>query len=141
MFSKKLRNKYKEFVILQAIGIVKGKRILHKAYLHCQRHHKPLTVKQTERPKKKPTKPFLKDLKSKKTCCPSTIKLTVNIPTKMTKNAKVRPHLLCMVDILHNHNHPIDCLHALTFRPMSEETKEAYYQWSLGGICLALLQN
>jgi len=110
----------------------KGKRILHKAYLHCQHQRKPLTVKQTERPKKKPTKPFLKDLNSKKTCCPSTIKLTVNVPTKKDKrNSKVRPHLLShttVVDILHNHNHPIDCLHALTFRTMSEETKEAYYQ-------------
>ena len=56
----------------------------------------------------------------------------MNIPTKKDKrNAKVRPHLLShttVVDILHNHNHPIDCLHALTFRTMSEETKEAYYQ-------------
>jgi len=56
----------------------------------------------------------------------------VNVPTKKDKrNAKVRPHLLSyitMVDILHNHNHPIDCLHALTFRTMSEEMKKAYYQ-------------
>lgn len=110
----------------------KGKRILHKAYLHCQHQRKALTLKQTEQPKKKPLKhPLLQNLRNKKTSCPSTIKLTVNIPTKKDKRAaKLRPYLLShttVVNILHNHNHPIDSGHALTFQPISADTKDAYY--------------
>ena len=114
----------------------KGKRILYKAYLHCQHQRKPLTMKQTAHPKKKSSKqslgPLRKDLKNKKTSCPSTIKLTVNVPTKKDKKAaKFRPYLLShttVVSILHNHNHPIDSLHALTFHTISEDAKDAYYQ-------------
>jgi len=97
----------------------KGKRILHKAYLHCQHQCKALILKQTEQPKKKLLKhPLLQNLRNKKTSCHSTIKLTVNIPTKKDKRAaKFRPYLLShttIVNILHNHNHPIDSGHALT---------------------------
>ena len=127
----------------------KGKRILYKAYLHCQHQRKALSMKQTAQPKKKSSKqPLRKDLKNKKTSCPSTIKLTVNVPTKKDKRAaKFRPYLLShttVVSILYNHNHPIDCLHALTFRTISEDARDAYYQLfscghSAACFCLALV--
>ena len=67
-------------------------------------------------------------LRDKKTQCPSHLQLSVQIPTK--KQVKLEPHLLTHTGVLKLvfiHNHPITSAHALSFRDISEETKQALY--------------
>ena len=71
---------------------------------------------------------MLANLRNKKTSCP---KLIVIIPTKKAKrNTTIKPELVShptTLTLLYNHNHPVISAHALTFCPISSETKEVYY--------------
>ena len=40
---------------------------------------------------------------------------------------------LCEVDLTYDHDHPIDSAHALSFRDVSEETREAFYEYFKSG--------
>ena len=100
--------------------------------MHCQHQKKALTAKQIDRPKKCSVKqPLLANLRNKKTSCPGTLKLTVTTPTRKAKRIAIsKPELVShatTLTLLYNHNHPVISAHALTFRPISLETKEAYY--------------
>ena len=111
----------------------KGKRVVYKAFMHCQHQRKALTVKQTEQPRKTSLKrPLLKDSRKKKTLCPSILKLVVTNPTKKAMRiATIKPELVSHATtftLLYNHNHPVNSSHALTFRPINSETEEVYFQ-------------
>ena len=112
---------------------VKCKRVLYKAFMHCQHQQKTLTPKQAERPKKCSAKrPLLQSVRKKKTSCPSALKITVTIPTKKDKRrAILKPELIShatTLTLLHSHNHPINSVHALTFRLIGSDAIEVYYQ-------------
>lgn len=60
--------------------------------MHCQHKKKVLTSKQEQKPKKSKEKsPFLETVRSKKTDCPSTLMLTVTIPS-----SKVKAYILAL---------------------------------------------
>ena len=111
----------------------KCKKVLYKAYMHCQHQKKALTPKQEQKPKKLQKRhPFLETVRNKKTGCPSVLMLTVKIPSDKAKamtplNALKISHPT-IIKISFNHNHPIDSAHALSFRPVALHVKEAYYQ-------------
>ena len=57
--------------------------------------------------------------------------LKVQEPTKkeLYKTTGLTPNVLKSHLTLHfNHNHPLQSAHVLSFRPVSEETKEKYYK-------------
>ena len=82
-----------------------NKRVKCKLYFvkHCQHFAKKLSQKQKEksalsRAKRKVKAPLSSQLRNKKTNCPSSFTLTVQIPTKaQTKKAESQPHLLSIV--------------------------------------------
>ena len=69
-------------------------------------------------------------LRNKKTGCPSTLILTVTIPSSRAKamlhSGTLKISHPTIIQIFFNHNHPIDSAHALSFRPVSLQVKEAY---------------
>ena len=77
-------------------------------------------------------KTFLHDIRNKKCNCPSTLKLTVTVPPKHSnpKRKLIEPFLCTHPTILKisfNHNHPIESAHTLSFRPVSNETKQTIF--------------
>ena len=110
-----------------------NKRVKCKFAKHCQHFAKKLSQKQNEksalsRAKKKAKAPLSSQLRNKKTNCPSSFTLTIQIPTKaQKKKAESQPHLLSHCGILKitfDHNHPIKAAHTLSFRDVSTDTKK-----------------
>ena len=93
----------------------KGKRILYKTERHCQ--HKR---KESKKPSKCTDKECLK-LRDKKTNCPSHLTLKLY----STKSSAVETHP-CELILHWDHNHTINSAKALSFRPISEDTKEKF---------------
>ena len=62
------------------------KRVLYKVEMHCQHQKKKLSPRQREQATaakaKNGEKSLMHELRRKKTGCPSTLKLTVTVPTK-----------------------------------------------------------
>ena len=108
------------------------KRIKCKFVMHCQHYAKKLTQKQREKSAlarvKKAKAPLSLQLRNKKTDCPSNFTLVVQIPTKtQTRQSESKSYLLthCGVFKVHfTHNHPVYAAHTLSFRDVSEHTKE-----------------
>ena len=76
----------------------------------------------------------------KKTSCPSKRKLVVTIPTKKAMCSRLKPLLVShptVITLLHSHNYPIKSAHALSFRPVSKDTIDAYYQLFANGYSAA----
>ena len=108
------------------------KRVLCKLERHCQHFRKTLKLAKGAVAKaNKARKPLTGMLRNKKTQCSSHLTLTVQLPTKkQTQAAEVKPYLLTHTGLLHldfTHNHPIYSAHALSFRDVCEETKQAFY--------------
>ena len=111
------------------------KRVLCKLERHCQHFRKPLTQTQVRKgavaKAKKARTPLTRMLRNKKTECSSHLTLTVQLPTKkQTWAEEVKPYLLTHTGLLnldYTHNHPISSAHALSFRDVLEETKQAFY--------------
>ena len=110
-----------------------NKRVKCKFVKHCQHFAKKLSPKQKEksalsRAKKRAKAPFASQLRNKKTNCPSSFTLVVQIPTKtQKKKADTKPYLLSHCGVLKvtfDHNHPIGAAHTLSFRDVSKETKK-----------------
>ena len=103
------------------------KRVCYKLDMHCHHFRKKLTQKQlsTSAQKKKKTKTMLSGVKCKKTQCQSTLKVTILKPPK-GKVQKYRSTHNAVIKLVFHHNHPIESAHVLGFRPVAEETKEAY---------------
>ena len=90
-----------------------GKRVLYKTERHCQ--HKRKANKTTN-----PTKDSLK-LRDKKTDCPSKFVLKLHNP----KKSVIRSHP-CELVLDWGHNHTINSAKALSFRPISNDTKDKF---------------
>ena len=99
-----------------------SKRVKCKYAKHCQHFAKKLSQKQKEksalsRAKKKTKAPLVSQLRNKKTNCPSSFTLVVQIPTKaQKKEAESQPYLLSHCGVLKmtfDHNHPIRAAHTL----------------------------
>ena len=93
-----------------------SKRVKCKYAKHCQHFAKKLSQKQKEksvfsRAKKKAKAPLVSQLRNKKTNCPSSFTLVVQIPTKaQKKEAESQPYLLSHCGVLKmtfDRNHPI----------------------------------
>ena len=100
---------------------------------HCQHFDKKVSPKQKEksalsRAKKRAKSPLVSQLRNKKTNCPSSFTLAIQIPTKKQKRkAETQPYLLSHCGVLKmtfDHNHPIRAAHTLSFRDVSRETKK-----------------
>ncbi len=109
------------------------KRVLYKVEMHCQHRKKELTARQKEQAAKARAKNgrkiLMHDVRQKKTGCPSTLKLTVTVPTK--KDQRKFSHIVShptVLKIVFNHNHPIESAHSLSFRPIADITKEAFFE-------------
>ena len=68
----------------------------------------------------------------KKTDCPSKLTITVLVPSKKDGLAsEKKPYLVThptVLQVTFNHNHPLASAHALSFRPISQETKELFLE-------------
>lgn len=110
-------------------------RVAYKTERHCQHFRKQLTTKQvmtaSQARSKKASKPLVGKQRDKKTHCSSHLVLTVQIPTKkQQRQAESKPFVLTHTGVLrltYTHNHPITSAHALSFRDIGVETKEAFY--------------
>ena len=109
------------------------KRIECKFVKHCQHFAKKLSPKQTDKSatskaQRKLKAPFVSQLRNKKTNCPSSFTLSIQIPTKaQRRQAESEPYLLShcgMLKINFDHNHPVQAAHTLSFRDVPKETKK-----------------
>ena len=134
-----------------------GKRLLCKHEMHCQHFRKPLTPVQIQRSAtakaKKQKKPLCTRVRDKKTQCPSKLTLSLQVPTEKQKRAQ--PYLLTHKAVLKLdfiHNHPIHAAHTLSFRPVSQSTKQKFLSFLTKDTvlhlpdthmskCLSLIQN
>ena len=83
---------------------------------------------------------IIRGITKQKTSCPSKLKLVVTIPTKKAMFSMLKPLLVShptVITLLHSHNHPIKSAHALSFRPVSKDTIDAYYQLFANGYSAA----
>ena len=103
------------------------KRVLFKLDMHCHHYRKQLTAKQLSAKSKKPIakQTIVSGLRDKKTNCPSRISVTLFVT-----NNKATTSLQCShptyIKFLFKHDHPIKSAHTLSFKPVSQETKDAY---------------
>ena len=114
------------------------KRVLYKVDMHCQHQKKQMTPKQQHKATLAHAKPirktFLHDTRNKKCNCPSILKLIITVPPKHSnpKRKLIEPFLCTHPTILKisfNHNHPIESAHTLSFRPVSNETKQKIFEY------------
>ena len=109
--------KTKETMVFECCKSLSGKRVLKKLFLRCQ-HKQRQTGQHTKI--NRPLKTTHKSHNNKHTNCPAQMKVTLLPPRKQNG--------FCVdVTLSHTHNHSIDVADALRFRPMSESTKQKYY--------------
>ena len=116
----------------------KLKRVLHKVDMHCQHQKKQMTPKQKQKAALAHAKPIRKSLlhntRNKKCECPSSLKLTVTVPSKHSnpQTKSFEPILSShptILKITYNHNHLIESVHVLSFRPISSKTKQLIFEY------------
>ena len=89
-----------------------------KTVRHCQHFRKYLPAnKSIKHPKSS---------RQKKTECPSRMTIRVYCSKPSTLKQLPGPEYLCQVELLHDHNHRVECTHALSFRDISAVSKQAY---------------
>ena len=111
------------------------KRVAYKIEMHCQHFRKGLSKKDKENlalsQSKKAKKPLTLHVRNKKTQCPSRLTLTGKVPTKKqlvaTNKAYLKSHK-AILKISFNHNHPITSAYALSFRTISAETRQKFFE-------------
>ena len=74
-----------------------------------------------------------KSVRQKKTQCPSTLTIKVYSSRSTIKKRLQFPNHPCEIQLHYHHNHPTESAHALSFRDVSESTKEAYYCYFQNG--------
>ena len=105
--------------------------------MHCQHYKKKLSTKQKQQSSlarcKNVRKALMHQVRNKKVGCSSTLKLTVNIPTKRDKLSHHRsPFLIThptFFSISFTHNHPLESAHVLSFRPISAEIRQTIFKY------------
>ena len=104
------------------------KKVSFKVDMHCQHFKKKLSAKQVLIKKRVKTRTMLSGVKCKKTQCPSSLKVTIQIPRKQ-KVRKYRKYCgthKAHIQLSFHHNHPIESAHVLGYRPVAESTKDTY---------------
>ena len=99
---------------------MKGQKILYKAIRHCQHKRKqPL----------KPTNQWKSTLarRDKKTNCETHFTLKIHKARKTSSNFYYTHP--CEVNLYWDHNHSIHSAHALSFKPISDETRDKFYSY------------
>ena len=109
--------KTKETVVYDCCKNQSGKRVIKKLYLRCQ-HKQRKTGKHTK--SNKALKITHKQHNNKNTDCPAKITITLLPPN-------THDGFCVAVTLKHTHNHLVNNADALRFRPVSESTKEKYY--------------
>ena len=112
-----------------------GKRLLCKHEMHCQHFRKSLTSMQLQRSAatkaKTKEKPMCLRVRENKTQCSSNLTISLQLPTKkQSLAAEKQPFLLSHRAVLRlnlTHNHPINAAHTVSFRPISEITKQQIF--------------
>ena len=107
----------KETMVYDCCKNLSGKRVVKKLYLRCQ-HKQRQTGKHTK--SNKTLKTTHKQHRNKNTGCPAQMIITILPPT-------TRDGFCVALTLKHIHNHLIDVADALRFRPLSNSTKEKYY--------------
>ena len=106
-----------------------GKRLLSKHEMHCQHFRKSLTSMQLQR--SAAAKAKKKEKPMKKTQCSSNLTISQLVPTKkQSLAAEKQPFLLSHRAVLRlnfTQNHPLNVPHTLSFRPISETTKQQIF--------------
>ena len=54
--------------------------------------------------------------------------MNVTIITPSGKSGKLNKDYLVLVNLKHDHNHPVHAADALRFRPIAEDTRKKYYE-------------
>ena len=101
-----------------------GSILIYKTVRHCQHFRKYVSrqgIKNT------------KSIRQKKTQCPSTLTIKVYSKRSIIKKRLQFPNHPCEIHLHYHHNHPIESAHALSFRDVSESTREAYYHYFQSG--------
>ena len=103
-----------------------GSIIVFKTVKHCQHFRKYF-------PKGKVAKRGDKSLRQKKTECPS--RLTLRIYSKrptVVQKLPMSDHL-CEVDLIYDHDHPVDSARSLSFHDVTDDTKATYHEYFKNG--------
>ena len=111
--------KSKETMVYERSKKREGKRVVKKLFLRCQ-HKQRQTGQHTKSVCS--LKTTHKQHNSKHTSCPAQMTLTILVPLPEHKGYSVE------VNLKHTHNHLIIIADALRFRPISEKTKDTYYE-------------
>ena len=116
---QKYNERCKETMVYERSKKRDGKHVVKKLFLRCQ--HQQLQTGQHSKSNRTLTTTH-KQHNSKHTNCPAQMTLTIFVPLPRYKGYCVE------VSLEHVHNHLIHIADALHFRPISENTKEAYYE-------------
>ena len=111
------KEKTKETMVYDSCKNLSGKKVVKKWYLRCQ-HKQRQTGMHTKSTKQ--LKTTHKEHNNKHTDCPAQMVVKLLPPKKHDK-------FLVDVALKHTHNHMVNVADALRFRPLSESTKEKYY--------------
>ena len=99
-----------------------GSIIAYKTVRHCQHYRKYF-------PKDKTPKRGEDSLRQKKTDCPSRLTLRVYCKRPNVLKKIPRSDHFCEVQIVYDHDHPINSAHVLSFRDVSEGTKNMFFEY------------
>ena len=114
------------------------KRMLYKIDMHYQHQKKQMVPKQQHKATLAHAKPvwktFLHDTRNKECNFPSTLKVTVTVPSKHSNpKTKLTESFLgthsTILKISFNHNHQIQSAHTSSFRPVSNEIKQKIFEY------------
>ena len=111
------KEKIKETMVYDSCKNLSGKKVVKKWYLRCQ-HKQRQTGMHTKSTKQ--LKTTHKEHNNKHTDCPAQMVVKLLPP-------KTHDKFLVGVALKHTHNHMVNVADALRFRPLSESTKEKYY--------------
>ena len=101
-----------------------GSILVYKTVRHCQHFRKYVSRQGMKN---------MKSVRQKKTQCPSTLTIKVYSSRSSIKKRLQFPNHPCEIQLHYHHNHPTESAHALSFRDVSESTKEAYYRYFQNG--------
>ena len=114
--------KTKETMVYERNRKGSGKHVVRKLFLRCH-HNQRQTGKHSKSTRL--LKTTFKEHSSKHTHCPA--QMNVTIISSSGKCGKLSKDYLVLVNLKHDHNHPIHAADALRFRPIAEDTRKKYY--------------
>ena len=112
--------KTKETMVYECNRNRSGEHVVRKLFWHCH-HNQQQTGKHSKNTRL--LKTTFKEHSSKHTPCPAQINVTIISPS-----GKSGKSYLVLVNLQHDHNHPVHAADALRFRPNVEDTRKRYYE-------------